>query len=417
MKVLVVGNGAREHAIVWKLTQSSKIDKIYCAPGNAGIAALVECVHISMEDIGGLLSFALDNKIDVTVVGPELPLTLGIVDAFEEKGLKIFGPNKKAAQLEGSKAFSKDFMYKYQIPTAKYKVYSELQKAVEELQHFSLPLVIKADGLAAGKGVIIAQNRQEAVDAIYGMMGNSKFGKAGSTVVVEEYLHGKEVSMLAFIDGDTAIPMTSAQDYKRALDKDLGLNTGGMGAISPSVYYSNEIKETVEKDIIEKTLQALKAEGIKYKGVLYFGLMLTSSGPKVLEFNVRFGDPETQVILPRLKSDLFDIFNSIIDGRLHEAEIAWTDQKAVCVVMASGGYPEEFETGCCIQGLDQAASDAYVFHAGTRVNQGRIETAGGRVLSVSALGNDYQQACSKAYAGLERIQFDKMHFRKDIGKF
>lgn len=417
MKVLVIGNGAREHAIVWKLKQSPKVDKIYCAPGNAGIVGLAECIDISVDKVQELKSFALHNKIDLTVVGPELPLTLGIVDVFEENGLRIFGPNKKAAQLEGSKAYAKDFMHKYQIPTAKYKVYTELQKAVEELQYFALPVVIKADGLAAGKGVIVAQNRQEAVDAIYGMMGNSKFGKAGSRIVIEEYLVGKEVSMLAFMDGKTTIPMTSAQDYKRALDGDDGLNTGGMGAISPSLYYSADVEAVVKREILVRTVDALKAEGIKYKGVLYFGLMLTNNGPKVLEFNVRFGDPETQVILPRLQSDLLEVFDCIIDEKLEQMKIEWTDQKAVCVVMASGGYPEEYDTGYEIHGLNKTSSDICAFHAGTKAEQDRIETAGGRVLTISSLGSSYQEAHNRAYEAISKISFHNMHFRKDIGKF
>lgn len=414
MKILVIGSGAREHAIVWKLAQSPKVDKIYCAPGNAGIAAIAECIQIKNDDIMGLLSFALEKNIDLTVVGPEAPLTQGIVDSFLQKGLRIFGPNKQAAHLEGSKAFAKEFMEKYNIPTAKYKAYEDFDKAIEEIDQFGMPVVIKADGLAAGKGVIIADNKRQAAEAILEIMGQKLFGEAGKTIVMEEYLEGKEVSILAFVDGNSIVPMVSAQDYKRALDGDAGLNTGGMGAVSPALYYSRELEKIIHTEILNKTFHALQSEGIKYKGVLYFGLMLTAEGPKVLEFNVRFGDPETEAILPRLESDLSDIFNAVVDGRLSETEIKWSQKQAVCVVMASGGYPEEYQTGCEISGLP-ADSEAVVFHAGTKSSMDKLVTAGGRVLVASALGEDFENARTKAYQAVSQIHFKDMQYRKDIG--
>jgi phosphoribosylamine--glycine ligase len=415
MKVLVIGSGAREHAIVWKLSQSPQISKLFCAPGNAGIADLAECVDIKAEDIEGILKFALENKIDLTVVGPEVALVKGIVDLFEQNGLRIFGPNKKAAQLEGSKIFAKDFMNKHNIPTARYKTYNNFKKAIAELKDFDLPMVIKADGLAAGKGVIIAQTRQEAVEAIVDIMSDKKFGEAGKTIVVEEFLQGKEVSVLAFVDGNVSIPMVSAQDYKRAQDGDKGLNTGGMGAVSPALHYSLEVEKLVNSEIIQKTLEALKTEGILYKGVLYFGLMLTKDGPKVLEFNVRFGDPETEVLLTRLQSDLLDIAWWVVDGKLDQADIKWSDEKSVCVVMASGGYPEEYEVGCEIMGIKTAEAEAKVFHAGTKHADNKLVTAGGRVLVISALGASYEAARNKAYSAVEKISFKNAHYRKDIG--
>jgi phosphoribosylamine---glycine ligase len=414
MRVLVIGSGAREHGIVWKLSQSPKLTKLFCAPGNAGIADVAECVDIKPEEIDRMLKFAMENKIDLTIVGPEAALVMGIVDAFEQKGLRIFGPNKKASQLEGSKVFAKDFMQKYKIPTARYRTYNCFENAVAELQYFDLPIVIKADGLAAGKGVIIAQNRQEAVEVIYDMMGEKKFGDAGNTIVIEEFLQGKEVSILAFVDGNTAVPMASAQDYKRALDGDNGLNTGGMGAVSPAFYYSSNAEKAVNTVIIDKTMQALKDEGISYKGVLYFGIMLTEDGPKVLEFNVRFGDPETEVILPRLQSDLLEILSLVVEGKLDEAEVKWSQQKAVCVVMSSGGYPEKYQIGSKICGIEAAKEDAMVYHAGTKLENDNLVTAGGRVLVISALGEDYNAARSKAYTAIEKISFHKQHYRTDI---
>ncbi|MEA4846703.1 MAG: phosphoribosylamine--glycine ligase [Clostridiaceae bacterium] len=418
MKVLVIGSGGREHAIVWKIAQSRLVDKIYCAPGNGGIGELAECVNIAADDIEGLLNFAVNNSIGLTVVGPEVPLSLGIADSFEEKGLRIFGPVRKGAMLESSKAFSKDFMIRNKIPTAAYKVYYEPEKAKSELDSFGYPVVIKADGLAAGKGVIIAQSREEAISAIDDMLTGRKFGEAGSRIVVEEFLTGKEASILAFVDGKIAVPMVSAQDYKRALDNDGGLNTGGMGAVSPAFYYDDETASAVEKDIIRRTIDALKAEGICYKGVLYFGIMITEKGPKLLEYNARFGDPETEVVLLRLKSDLVEIMNSVIDEKLEAQKIEWKEEQAVCVVMASGGYPEHYKKGYEIKGLAKAAtiSGISVFHAGTKNASGKILTAGGRVLVVSAIDKNFELARERAYKAIGEIDFEKAHYRKDIGK-
>ncbi len=418
MKVLVIGSGGREHAIIWKIVQSKHVDKIYCAPGNGGICELAECVDIEADDLDGLLTFARDNRIDLTVVGPEAPLSLGIVDSFERNGLRIFGPDIKGAMLESSKVFSKDFMIRNKIPTAAYKIYYNPERAKQEIDRFGYPVVIKADGLAAGKGVIIAQSRVEAFAAIDDMLTGKKFGEAGCRIVVEEFLSGREASILAFVDGKIAVPMVSAQDYKRALDNDEGLNTGGMGAVSPAFYYDDKIAAAAETDIIKKTVDALRAEGIYYKGVLYFGLMLTKEGPKLLEYNARFGDPETEVVLLRLKSDLVEIMNSVIDERLEAQEIEWEDEQAVCVVMASGGYPEHYEKGFEITGLDKAAenSGVAVFHAGTKEASGKIVTAGGRVLVVSALEKSFELAREKAYKAARDIQFEKAHYRSDIGK-
>lgn len=418
MKVLVIGSGGREHTIVWKIAQSKLVDKVYCAPGNGGIAGIAECADIAADDLEGLMSFARDNSIDLTIVGPEVPLSLGIVDLFEKNGLRIFGPCKKGAMLESSKSFSKDFMIRNKIPTAGYKVYYDSEKAKQEIDGFGYPVVIKADGLAAGKGVIIAQNRTEAFTAIDDMLTGKKFGEAGCKIVVEEFMCGKEASILAFVDGKTAVPMVSAQDYKRALDNDGGLNTGGMGAVSPAFYYDKETAAIVERDIIQRTLDALRAEGICYKGILYFGLMLTKEGPKVVEYNARFGDPETEVVLLRLESDLIEIMNAVIDGALETQEIEWKEEQAVCVVMASGGYPEHYEKGYEIKGLNKAAeySDVTVFHAGTKKASGKIVTAGGRVLVVSALAKDYELAREKAYKAIKDIDFEKSHYRNDIGK-
>lgn len=418
MKVLVIGSGGREHAIVSKVVESKLVDKVYCAPGNGGIAELAECVDIGVENLEELVNFVKDNRIDLTVVGPELPLSLGIVDEFEGKGLRIFGPRQKGAMLESSKAFSKDFMIKNKIPTAAYQIYYDSRKAKQEVDNFGYPVVIKADGLAAGKGVIIAQNREEAFAAIDDILCDKKFGDAGSRIVVEEFLSGKEASILAFVDGKTAVPMVSAQDYKRALDNDGGLNTGGMGAVSPAFYYDEETAAVVEKDIIQRTVDALRAEGIKYKGILYFGIMITGNGPKLLEYNARFGDPETEVVLLRLESDLVEIMNAVIDEKLETQRIEWKEEQAVCVVMASGGYPEHYDKGLEIKGLKKAAgnSDVKVFHAGTKKISDKIVTAGGRVLVVSALAKNYELAREKAYKAIKDIDFEKAHYRKDIGK-
>jgi len=418
LKILVIGSGGREHAIVSKLVESRLAKKVFCAPGNGGIAELAQCVDISVDDVEGLLHFALSKGIDLTVVGPEVPLSLGVVDSFEGRGLRIFGPCRKGAMLESSKAFSKDFMIRNKIPTAAYKVYYEAEKAKREIDSFGYPVVIKADGLAAGKGVIIAQDREAAFAAIDEILSGKKFGEAGSRIVVEEFLSGCEASILAFVDGRTAVPMVSAQDYKRALDNDGGFNTGGMGAVSPAFHYDEKTAEVVEKEIIQRTVEALRAEGIKYKGILYFGIMITEKGPKLLEYNARFGDPETEVVLPRLKTDLVEIMNAVIDEKLDKQAIEWKEEKAVCVVMASGGYPESFEKGYEIKGLDKAEQeqDVKVFHAGTKASADKIVTAGGRVLVVSALAPSLEQAREKAYRAIKSIEFEKAHYRSDIGK-
>lgn len=416
MKVLVVGNGGREHAIAWKLAQSPKIEKIYMAPTNIGAMDICEGINLKVDDIEGLLDFAKKEAIDFTVVGPELPLNLGIADTFIEAGLKIFAPNKKAAYLEGSKAYAKDFMKKYDIPTAAYETYIDTISALEGLKNFQAPLVIKADGLAAGKGVIIAMTMEEAETAIKEMMGDHKFGSAGDKIVIEEFLVGKEASILAFVDGVTAVPMVSAQDYKRALDGDHGLNTGGMGAVSPAFYYTEEAAENTEKEIIQKTLTALQKEGIDYKGVLYFGLMITASGVKVIEFNTRFGDPETETVLMRLDSDLLEIMLAVAEERLGNLQIQWKKDCGVCVVMASGGYPEAFIKGYEIKGLPVNREDLTVFHSGTRAEGDSIVTNGGRVLVVSALGETVEEAREKAYETVKKISFEQVYYRSDIAK-
>lgn len=416
MKILVIGSGGREHALVWKLTQSPKADQIYCAPGNAGIAQLAQCVDINAEDITKLLSFAQQEAIDLTVVGPEVPLTLGIVDAFTEAGLKIFGPSKLAAEIEGSKAFSKDLMHKYHIPTAAYGVFTDSREAKSFVAEIGLPCVVKADGLAAGKGVLICQSGEEANQAIEDILLDNKFGNAGNRCVIEKFLNGQEVSILAFTDGEHIVPMVSAQDHKRIFDNDLGPNTGGMGAYSPAPVYTDAIHKKVVKEILEATVAAMKAEGRPFKGVLYAGLMLCDDGPKVLEFNARFGDPETQVVLPRLSSDLVDIMLAVIDGNLTETLVKWHDEAAVCVVLASGGYPESAEKGKVINGLEKVNDDILVFHAGTKAENGQIVTNGGRVLGVSALGSDIKNAIENAYKGCAAITFENMQYRTDIGR-
>lgn len=417
MRVLVIGSGGREHALVWKISQSPKVDKIYCAPGNAGIGQLAECVAIKADDLDGLLDFALQNQIDLTVVGPEVPLTMGIADKFQEKGLKIFGPSGKAAEIEGSKTFAKDLMARYGIPTAKYGAFTDATEAKAFLNQVGLPCVVKADGLAAGKGVLICETKAEAEAAVDDILVDNKFGSAGSRVVVEEFLTGQEVSMLAFTDGKTVVPMVSSQDHKRIWDGDKGLNTGGMGAYSPAPVYTDDVHAIVVPQVLEATVAAMNAEGRPFAGILYAGLMLTADGPKVLEFNARFGDPETQAVLPRLKSDLVDIFLAIIDGRLDEMQIEWYDEAAVCVVIASGGYPESSDKGRVITGLDEAAATgAIVFHAGTKETDGNIVTNGGRVLGISALGKDIAEAIANAYKGVEKIKFENMQYRTDIGK-
>ena len=417
MKVLVIGGGGREHAIIWKLKQSPKVDKIYCAPGNGGISELAECVPIPVMDFEKLIIFAKKEGIGLTVVAPDDPLAAGAVDAFEAAGLRAFGPNKAAAVIEGSKAFSKDLMKKYHIPTAAYEVFDNSGDAISYIRaQDQFPVVVKADGLALGKGVIIAQDLNEAETAVREIMDDKVFGAAGGKVVIEEFLTGPEISVLAFTDGKVVRPMVSAQDHKRAFDNDEGPNTGGMGTFSPSRIYTEELARECMEKIFLPTMRAMNAEGRTFKGVLYFGLMKTAQGVKVIEYNCRFGDPETQVVLPRLKTDLFDIFNAVIDEELETIPIEWDDNAAVCVVLASGGYPRQYAKGYSIDGIKQAESlGALVFHAGTVYEDGAFRSAGGRVLGVTATGQDLDAAIRQAYRFVDLISFQDMHFRKDIG--
>lgn len=415
MKLLVVGGGGREHAVVWKLSQNPRVEKIYCAPGNGGISALAECVPIKATDVAGMVAFAKERQVDLVVVTPDDPLALGMVDALEEAGIRAFGPNQAAAIVEASKAFSKDLMKKYNIPTAAYEVFDDYQKAVDYIKTAPIPLVVKADGLALGKGVLICKTRLEAHHALETIMLDKAFGEAGQKVVIEEYLEGPEVSILAFCDGTTLLPMESAQDHKRALDGDQGTNTGGMGTFTPSAKYTEEIRRQVEETILLPSVRALNAEGRKFKGVLFFGLMLTKDGPRLLEYNARLGDPETQSVFFRLKTDLLTILEAVIEERLHKIQLEWEPGAAVCVVMASGGYPGRYETGKLITGLDEVDYDAMVFHAGTTMKEGQLYTSGGRVLGVTARGRDIEEARKKAYANVEKISFEGAHYRKDIG--
>jgi len=418
MKVLVVGSGGREHALVWKISQSPLVDKIYCAPGNGGIASLAECVPINAMDIEKMVEFSLEKRMDMVVVAPDDPLAAGMVDALESAGIRAFGPVKNAAVIEGSKVFSKNLMKKYGIPTAEYEVFDNREDALDYLEKSKYPIVVKADGLALGKGVIIARSFEDAEDAVNSIMRDRIFGASGDRVVIEEFLTGHEVSVLSFTDGKTVVPMVSSQDHKRALDNDEGLNTGGMGAFSPSRVYTPEVAEYCMERIFKPTVEAMNKEGRKFKGVLYFGLILTDEGPKVLEYNARFGDPETQVVLPRLKTDIVEIFNAAMDERLDSIDIEWYDNAAVCVIMASGGYPQKYETGYEITGIRDAESDpdVIVFHAGTKIQDGKYLTAGGRVLGVTAVSGGLDEAMEKAYAGVQKIYFRNMHYRKDIGR-
>lgn len=417
MRVLLVGGGGREHAIVWKLCQSPKLTKIFCAPGNGGIGDIAECVDIEATDIDNMVEFAKKQDIDLVVVTPDDPLALGMVDALEDAGIKAFGPRKNAAEIESSKVFAKNFMKKYNIPTAEYQVFDDYNRALSYLKEAPYPLVLKADGLALGKGVIIAQSFDDALAGLRDIMIDKKFGKAGNKVVIEEFLSGPEVSLLAFTDGKTVIPMVSSQDHKRAYDGDRGPNTGGMGTFSPSRVYTPEIAEMVENEILEPTIKGMNREGRPFKGVLFLGLILTNQGPKVLEYNARFGDPETQVVLPRLKSDLFDIFLAVVDERLDKLKVEWEDNAAVCVVLASGGYPGSYKKGYDISGLENLADceDVMVFHAGTQRVEDKYRTDGGRVLGVTAIAEDLNTSIQKAYNSLDEISFKDMYYRKDIG--
>lgn len=417
MKVLIIGSGGREHAIAWKLSQSKKIDKLYCAPGNAGISEIAECISIMATDIHKLIEFAKTEKIDFTVVGTEDPLVLGIVDEFELKGLKIFGPRKNAAILEGSKSFSKNLMKKYNIPTANYEVFENYDEALSYLKIQNMPIVIKADGLAFGKGVIICNSLPEAEYALKEIMIDKKFGEVGNQVVIEEFLKGQEISVLSFCDGKTIVPMVSAQDHKRALDNDKGLNTGGMGTFSPSRIYTDDLAKECMETIYKPTLQAMNSEKRTFKGIIYFGLMLTQNGIKVIEYNARFGDPEAQVVLPRLKTDLLTILENCVDGTLDKIKVEWENNATVCVMLASGGYPESYNKGYKITGLDTIKNkkNIIVFHSGTKNKDGNIVTNGGRVLGVTGIGNDLDSAIKTSYKGVTLIDFYNKHFRNDIG--
>lgn len=420
MKVLIVGSGGREHAIAWKVAQSKRVDKIYCAPGNGGISEIAECVNIGAMEFDRLVTFAKEKEIDLTVIGMDDPLVGGIVDAFEREGLRVFGPRKSAAILEGSKAFSKDLMKKYNIPTAGYDTFSDADEAIAFLEkNDRYPIVLKADGLALGKGVLICNTLTEAKEGVKTLMLDKQFGSAGDRIVIEEFISGPEVSVLSFVDGKTIKIMTSAQDHKRAKDGDKGLNTGGMGTFSPTPFYTKEADEFCRKYVYQATVDAMRSEGREFKGIIFFGLMLTKDGPRVLEYNARFGDPETQVVLPRMKNDIVEVFEACIDGTLDKLELEFDDGAAVCVVLASEGYPEEYEKGFPVRGLDnfKGKEGYYVFHAGTKKTEdGTIVTAGGRVLGVTAKGATLKEARANAYEATKWVEFDNKYMRNDIGK-
>ncbi len=418
MKVLIVGSGGREHALAWKVAQSPRVDKIYCAPGNAGIAEYAECVPITAMEFDRLAAFAKEQAVDLTIIGMDDPLVGGIVDVFEAQGLRVFGPRKNAAILEGSKAFSKDLMKKYQIPTAAYETFDSAEAALAYLETADFPIVLKADGLALGKGVLICQNLDEAKEGVKEIMTDKKFGSAGNRLVVEEFMTGREVSVLSFVDGKTIKTMTSAQDHKRAGDGDTGLNTGGMGTFSPSPFYTDEVDDFCKKYIYQATVDAMAKEGREFKGIIFFGLMLTEKGPRVLEYNARFGDPEAQVVLPRMKNDLVDVCEACIDGKLDETDLQFEDNAAVCVVLASEGYPVKYEKGLPIRGLENFKDKEgyYVFHAGTKFDGDTIVTNGGRVLGVTAKGENLKAARANAYEAVKWIDFDNKYYRHDIGK-
>ena len=418
MKVLIVGSGGREHAIAFACAKSPKVDKIYCAPGNAGIAQIAECVPIGAMEFDKLVDFAKSNAIDLTVIGMDDPLVCGIVDVFEKEGLRVFGPRKNAAILEGSKAFSKELMRKYNIPTAAYETFTSADDACRYLETADYPIVLKADGLALGKGVIICNTKDEAMAGVKTLMTDKQFGDAGNTIVIEEFMTGREVSVLSFVDGNTIKIMSSAQDHKRAKDGDQGLNTGGMGNFSPSPFYTPEVDKFCKEHIYQATVDAMKAEGRPFKGVIFFGLMLTPKGPKVLEYNARFGDPEAQVVLPRMKNDIIDVFEACIDGTLDKIDLQFEDNACVCVVLASDGYPVAYEKGKLITGFENfdGKDDYFCFHAGTKLTDEGIVTNGGRVLGITALGKDLKEARAKAYEATEWIQFENKYMRHDIGK-
>lgn len=418
MKVLIVGSGGREHAIATAVLKSPKVEKIYCAPGNAGIGQIAECVPIGAMEFDKLVDFAKKEEIDLTIIGMDDPLVGGVVDAFEAEGLRVFGPRKNAAILEGSKAFSKDLMKKYGIPTAGYETFDSAEAALEYLKTAKMPIVLKADGLALGKGVLICNTREEAEEGVKTLMLDKQFGSAGDRIVIEEFMTGREVSVLCYCDGKIVKPMTSAQDHKRAKDGDQGLNTGGMGTFSPSPYYDEDVQAFCEANVYQKTMDAMAAEGRSFTGIMFVGLMLTSDGPKVLEYNARFGDPEAQVVLPRMKNDIIDVMEACIDGRLDEIELEFEDNAAVCVILASDGYPVKYEKGLPITGFEafDGKDDYFCFHAGTKLADGKIVTNGGRVLGITALGKDLSEARKKAYGAVDWISFDNKYYRHDIGK-
>ena len=418
MKVLIVGSGGREHAIAWSVAKSPKVDKIYCAPGNAGIAEFAECVNIKAMEFDKLVAFAKENAIDLTIIGMDDPLVGGVVDAFESEGLRVFGPRKNAAIIEGSKAFSKDLMKKYKIPTAAYENFTDPDEAIKYLETAKMPIVLKADGLALGKGVLICNTLEEAKEGVKTLMLDKQFGDAGNEIVIEEFMTGREVSVLAFCDGKTIKCMTSAQDHKRAKDGDQGLNTEGMGTFSPSPFYNDEVEAFCEKYVYQSTIDAMASEGRPFTGILFTGLMITEDGPKVLEYNARFGDPEAQVVLPRMKNDIIDVMEACIDGKLSDVELEFEDNAAVCVVLASDGYPEKYDKGFEIKGLDtfKDKDGYYVFHAGTKFDGDKIVTNGGRVLGVVAKGENLKAARANAYKATEWIDFANKYKRNDIGK-
>ena len=421
MKVLIVGGGGREHAITNSVSKSSKVDEIYVAPGNAGIATVpkvVECAPIGVMEFERLVAYAKEKEIDFTIIGMDDPLVGGIVDEFEKAGLRVFGPRKNAAILEGSKAFSKDLMKKYNIPTAGYENFDNADEAIKYLETAKYPIVLKADGLALGKGVLICNTKEEALDGVKEIMLDKKFGDSGNTMVVEEFMTGREVSVLSYVDGKTIKIMTSAQDHKRAKDNDEGLNTGGMGTFSPSPFYTDEVDEFCKKYIYQATVDAMKAEGREFKGIIFFGLMLTEDGPKVLEYNARFGDPEAQVVLPRMKNDIIDVFEACVDGTLDKIDLEFEDNAAVCVILASDGYPVSYEKGFEIKGLEnfEGKDGYYVFHAASKLDNGKIVTNGGRVLGVTAKGNTLLEARANAYEATKWVDFDNKYMRNDIGK-
>ena len=418
MKVLIVGSGGREHAIAWSVAKSPKVDKIYCAPGNAGIAEFAECVNIKAMEFDKLVAFAKENAIDLTIIGMDDPLVGGVVDAFESEGLRVFGPRKNAAIIEGSKAFSKDLMKKYKIPTAAYENFTDPDEAIKYLETAKMPIVLKADGLALGKGVLICNTLEEAKEGVKTLMLDKQFGDAGNEIVIEEFMTGREVSVLAFCDGKTIKCMTSAQDHKRAQDGDQGLNTGGMGTFSPSPFYTEEVDEFCRKYVYQPTVDAMAAEGRPFKGIIFFGLMLTPDGPKVLEYNARFGDPEAQVVLPRMKNDIIEVMEACVNGTLDQIDLQFEDNAAVCVVLASDGYPVKYEKGIPMYGFEnfKGKDGYYCFHAGTKLKDGQIVTNGGRVLGITATGKDLKEARKNAYEATEWITFANKYMRHDIGK-